>query len=65
MVAKILGQLEALARRLQLKYMKSRRTIEVIEPGRLRFHPRDCRGKIMLEYKKRLKKLKIEGGEEI
>lgn len=60
---KILGQLETLARFLQLKYMKSRRTTEVIEPGRLRFHPRDCREKIMLEYKSRLAKLKIKGGE--
>lgn len=55
---KILGQLEALARFLQLKYMKSRRTTEVIEPGRLRFHPQDIRGRVMLEYKERLKKLK-------
>lgn len=63
MVTKILSQLEALSRFLQLKYMASRRTTEIIEPGRLRFHPQDCREKIMLEYKKRLKKLKIEGGE--
>lgn len=55
MVEKILGQLEAIARFLQLKYMKSRRTTEVIEPGRLRFHPQDCRNKILAEYKKRLK----------
>lgn len=63
MAKKILGQLEALAHWLQLKYMNSRRTTEIIEPGRLRFHPQDCREWVMLEYKKGLKRLKIKGGE--
>lgn len=52
---KILSQLERLARFLQLKYMAKRRTIEVVEPGRIRFHPQNCRNRILLEYQKRLK----------
>lgn len=55
MVSKILGQLEAISRRLQLKYMRARRTTEVIEPGRIRFHPHDCREWVLKEYKKRIK----------
>ena len=55
----VFAQLEALARRLQLKYMASRRTIEVVEPGRVRFHPQDVRGFVLKEYKKRLKKLQL------
>lgn len=57
----ILAKLEALSRWLQLKYMKPRRTTEVIEPGRIRFHPQDCRCRILLEYQKRLKKLGVNG----
>ncbi len=48
---------EQLARQLQLKYMKSHRTTEVIQPGRLLFHPHNHQSKIMVEYQKRLKKL--------
>jgi hypothetical protein len=59
MGTKILTQLEGLVKRLQLKYMDSKRTMEVVEEGRILFHPKDCRERIMLEYEKRLKKLKI------
>lgn len=59
---KILSQLENLAFRLQVRYMATRRTIEVVEPGRIRFHPQDCRKKILSEYQKRLKKLGIISG---
>lgn len=52
-------QLEALARWAQLKYMESRRTTEVVEPGRIRFHPQDAREWILKEYQKRLKKLHL------
>lgn len=58
----ILAKLEALARWVQLKYMSSRRTTEIVEPGRVRFHPQDIREWIMLKYKQRLKELKIERG---
>ena len=57
---KILRQLEKLAYQLQKKYMAPRRTTEVVEEGRVLFHPQDCSQKIMLEYKKRLKRLKIK-----
>jgi hypothetical protein len=56
---KILTKLEAIARRWQLKYMAKRRTTEVIESGRILFHPYDCRSRILLEYQKRLNKLTI------
>ena len=57
LISQLLNYCELLARFLQLKYMSSRRTTEVIEPGRLRFHPHDCREKILVEYKKRLENL--------
>ena len=60
MVSKIFSQLEALAQKLQLKYMAKRRTTEVVEPGRIRFHPQDCRKWILKEYKERLNKLGIK-----
>ena len=60
MVSKILTKLEIIARQVQLKYMASHRTTEVVEPGRILFHPQDCRERIMLEYEKRLKNLKIK-----
>ena len=56
---KILSQLEALARWLQLKYMASRRTIEVVDPGRIRFHPHDARPWVLRAYRQRLKKLAL------
>ncbi len=59
MVSRIFTQLEALAQRAQLRYMKPRRTSEVVEPGRVRFHPQDAREWVLKEYQKRLKKLRI------
>ena len=53
-------KLEALARWAQLKYMAPRRTTEVVEPGRIRFHPRDAREWVLEEYKERLNKLGIK-----
>ena len=55
----ILAQLEALARWGQLRYMRPRRTIEVVEPGRIRFHPRDAGKWILKAYQTRLKKLNL------
>lgn len=52
--------IERLAYRLQLTYMRSKRTTEIVEPHRVRFHPKDCRQWVMLEYHQRLKKLKLE-----
>ncbi|MBU3957100.1 hypothetical protein KKI19_02405 [Patescibacteria group bacterium] len=55
----IFAKLEALARWTQLKYMAPRRTTEIVEPGRIRFHPQDAREWVLKEYQKRLKKLRI------
>ncbi len=57
---KIFSQLESLARFFQLKYMAKRRTTEVVEPGRIRFHPNDVSQKILLKYSRRLKKLELK-----
>ncbi len=55
----ILAKLEALACWVQLKYMAKKRTTEVVEKGRLRFHPQDARTWVLPEYQKRLKRLGI------
>lgn len=57
MVAKILSQLEKLAFWLQVRYMSKRRTCEVVESARIRFHPYDCRKEILEKYQKKLKKV--------
>jgi len=59
MVPKVLGQLEAIARWGQLKYMRRRRTVEVIESGRIRFHPHDCRDGVLAKYQQKLRQLGI------
>lgn len=51
----IFAKLEALARWAQLKYMQPRRTTEIIEPGRIRFHPQDARKWVLKKYQARLK----------
>jgi hypothetical protein len=56
----ILTQLETIARWLQLKYMAPRRTTEVIESGRIRFHPQDARKWVLKEYNRRLKNLALK-----
>jgi hypothetical protein len=57
MVAEIFTQLETIAKKIQLKYMAGKRTTEVVEEGRILFHPGNTHPQIMLEYQKRLKKL--------
>lgn len=54
------GVIEALFKWLQLHYMQSRRTNEIVKNGYLRFHPRDARVWIMKEYQRRLKKYGLE-----
>lgn len=51
---------ETLAYRLQLAYMKPRRTSEVVDFGRILFHPNDARKWILVEYENRLEKLGIK-----
>lgn len=59
MVETVFSQLEKLARDWQIKYMSGRKTTEVTEAGRIRFHPQDARKWILKEYRKKLKELKI------
>lgn len=47
--------LEKLAYKLQLKYMKKKRTIEITTPSVIRFHPHDIRQKVLGEYQERIK----------
>lgn len=59
MVEAILAKLESLVRWVQLKYMQPRRTTEIVESGRIRFHPQDARNWVLEEYQARLKKLRL------
>lgn len=56
---KILTKLEAIVRRVQLKYMAKRRTTETVESSRILFHPHNCRNWILKEYNQRLMELEI------
>lgn len=56
----IASLLECLAYRAQLAYMRSRRTTEVVESHRVRFHPQDCREWVLKAYEERLKKLHLD-----
>lgn len=46
--------LELLAKKLQLWYMKKKRTIEKVSGKRAFFHPQDCTNLVLKEYKKKL-----------
>jgi len=48
--------LENLAKKFQLKIMKSPKGMERIEEGALYFHPQDCRERILAEYKHLLRR---------
>ncbi|MBI2611766.1 hypothetical protein HYW54_03420 [Candidatus Gottesmanbacteria bacterium] len=52
--------LETLLKKLQLWYMKNRRTTEIINEGIIRFHPQDARIWIMEKYRKKLKDLNLK-----
>ena len=45
--------LETLAYKLQLRYMKKKKTVEITTPSIIRFHPNDIRQKVLQEYQKR------------
>lgn len=53
----IFNPVEQLSKWLQIKIMQKRRTSEVIRDTMLKFHPSDVRGKVMEEYRRRLKAL--------
>lgn len=59
-ISQYLNIFEILFKKIQLFYMQSKRTREVIEEGYLRFHPKDIRGWVLSEYKKRLRKYGLE-----
>ena len=47
--------LETLAYKLQLKFMESKKTVEITTPSIIRFHPHDIRQRVLKEYQKRIK----------
>lgn len=51
----LLSFVEPFAKIFQLWYMRSRKTTEVIQPGMIRFHPRDARTWVREKYAVRLK----------
>lgn len=51
--------LEISARKIQLNYMQSKRTKEIVTLNLIKFHPEDIRELILGEYQKQLQKLKI------
>lgn len=55
----LVDPLEQLAYKLQLAYMNSRKTSEITESGRIRFHPQDARVWVLEEYQKRLVSLNM------
>ncbi len=56
----VFGLLESVVKKLQLWYMRNRRTTEVISEGVIRFHPQDARGWVLREYGLRLRKLGLD-----
>lgn len=50
---------EKIAYKFQLAYMRPKRTIEKVGPGRVLFHPSDCSGWVLKKYYKRLEELAI------
>ena len=54
LVSQYLNIMENLVKKLQLWYMRQRRTTEMISDGVIRFHPQDARKWILKEYNSRL-----------
>jgi len=59
LISQFLNFLELIAYKIQFAYMNSRRTKEIVEPQRVRFHPQDCRKWILKKYKEKLKDYSI------
>lgn len=55
-----LHKIEVILKRLQLWYMRNRRTTEVIKDDIIRFHPRDARVWVLKEYNRRLKNYSVK-----
>jgi len=50
-----LNGLERLVFKWQKAYMRSRQTVEVVEAGRIFFHPHNCQEKILSQYQERIR----------
>ena len=59
LISQFLNFLELIAYKIQLAYMRARRTSEIVEFHRVRFHPQDCRGRILKKYQEKLKEYSI------
>jgi len=59
LISQFLNFLEHFAYKIQIAYMKSRQTNEIVELHQARFHPQDCRGWILKKYQKKLEELFI------
>jgi len=59
----LLDFLEKMFFSLQLKKMSAYQTNEIAEPGRIRFHPLDCTGRILVSYRRRLTRLGLSQGQ--
>jgi hypothetical protein len=52
--------IEDVLKRIQLWYMNTKRTTEIVADGYVRFHPHDARSWILPEYEKRLRKFGLK-----
>jgi len=52
LISPFLDFLESLFYRIQVWYMRRRRTLEIVEPGRIRFHPKDARVWVLKKYQR-------------
>lgn len=55
LIAQLLNYCEVFSQKLQLWYMRRKRTTELVSDELIKFHPQDARNWILEEYQKRLK----------
>jgi hypothetical protein len=58
-ISQFLNFLEFIAYKIQVAYMRPKRTREIVKLHRVRFHPQDCRKWILKKYKEKLKDYSI------
>ncbi len=51
--------LETIIRAMQMRYMTSRKTIEIVRDGMIKFHPHDARNWVISGYRQNLRRMKI------
>lgn len=54
LIKRLIDSLEVLFEWMQVRYMRNRRTNELISSGYVRFHPHDARTKVLSEYRQKL-----------